>query len=185
MINGIDPQHLQTVHKIAIDMDLTATEDETQGLVDFTLSGELPAGTLKERAMRGLFGNRYSYRMRYSYGTLGFLTVLKDTYWFGGQRAVPELFMIFAYRPEGFGKTFVQPIYVARRGSSWGERLLGKMGLLAMKLGFYALRDEDGEIYENMRFRPASLLPMDAPVAKFIRWVNRLKPSIWSEPQEV
>lgn len=180
MINGIDPQHLRTVHGIDIEMELSADEDDDRGLADFTLSGTLPVKTFGQRLATGIVGRTYSYRMRYAHGTLGFLTVMKDTYLFGGDRALPELYMIFAYRPDAFGRTLVQPIYLARRRPGVAGRAVQRALLTAMKLGFYVLRDEDGEIYENMRFRPKALLDIDKPVARFIRWVNRLKPSVWS-----
>ena len=47
------------------------------------------------------------------------------------------------------------------------------------------LRDEDGLIYDNIRFRPAALLAMDAPVARFLQFVNRQPPSCWSRRVEV
>lgn len=182
MINGIDPQHLRTVHGIDMDMQLSTQEQSSRGIVDFHLQGLLPSETILERVVRGLLGPRYGYQMRYSYGTMGLLTVLKGTHWFGSDRPIPELYMIFAYRPEGPGVTRVQPIYVTPRSRGWWIR---RVLLWGMKLGFYLLRDEDGMVYENMRFRPANLLPMDSPVARYIGYVNRLEPSPWSRKLEV
>lgn len=180
MINGIDPQHLRTVHGIDIDMDLAVEPGGEPGVVDYTLTGELPAVTRRDRLIRALVGPTYRYRMRYAHGTIGYLTVMKSTRLFGGDIPLPELYMIFAYRPEAPGRTRVQPIYLARARRGLAGRLAARLLLTAMKLGFYVLRDEDGQVYENMRFRPGALLPMDAPVARFIRWVNGLKPSRWS-----
>jgi nitrite reductase/ring-hydroxylating ferredoxin subunit len=174
MINGIDPQHLRTVHDLDIDLELELSEEEGRGVIDFTLDGALPAGTLRERIVRSLLGERYSYRMRYGHGTIGCLTVMK------GVRLVPELYMLFAYRPLARGRTLVQPIYLTPRRDGFLGRVLGWLLLRIMKFGFYVLRDEDGLIYENMRFQPGALLAMDAPVSKFVAHVNRLEPSLWS-----
>ena len=49
------------------------------------------------------------------------------------------------------------------------------------KRGFYFLQGEDGEVYDNIRFNTDCLLPIDSPVAKYIGYINRLTPSIWSK----
>ena len=180
MINGIDPQHLRTVHRIHIDMDVSVERSEDGRILDISLSGAFPDATLKERVGKRVLGGTYRYSMRYVDGTLGMLSVLQDTRLMGTGPALPSTHMIFAYRPMASRRTFVQPIYVARRRAGVTGRVATRALLTAMKLGFAVLRDEDGAIYENMRFRPANLLPMDAPVARFLSWVDTLPPSEWS-----
>lgn len=179
MINGIDPQHLRTVHGIDIDMDMQVAEDRP-GLLDITLTGELPRARPAERAVRALLGPTYSYKMRYAEGSIGCLTILRGVSWFGGGTPLPELYMIFAYRPEGPGRTLVQPIYLARRRPGWVGALTARFLMFLTRRAFFALQGEDGKVYENMRFQPGALLPVDAPVARFVGWVNRLEPSRWS-----
>ena len=98
----------------------------------------------------------------------------------GGKRKLPELTMIFAYRPLEPGRTLVQPIYLAPKGSGLFGGLKARFKCHATRRAFFALRDEDGQIYENIRFHPGTLLPIDAPVARFISRVNQLEPSKWS-----
>jgi nitrite reductase/ring-hydroxylating ferredoxin subunit len=183
MINGIDPQHLRTVHGIDIEMQMDLDENERQGLLDITLTGELPSGRPVERFARWLLGTHYSYRMRYSNASIGCLTILKGVSWFGSGRPLPELYMIFAFRPLAHGKTLVQPIYVTRKRTGLGGRLLGRFLMWLTERAFFALQGEDGRVYENMRFQPNALLPIDAPVEKFIGHVNRLEPSLWSRSE--
>jgi phenylpropionate dioxygenase-like ring-hydroxylating dioxygenase large terminal subunit len=180
MINGIDPQHLRTVHGIDIAMQMDLHENDRQGLIDITLSGELPAARWRERAARRLLGARYSYRMRYAQASIGCLTMLKGVSWFGGGRSIPELYMIFAYRPLARGRTLVQPIYLARRRAGVRGWLVERFLMWLTRRMMLALQGEDGKVYENMRFATEALLPIDAPVAKFIAHVNRLEPSPWS-----
>ncbi|HYR33652.1 MAG TPA: aromatic ring-hydroxylating dioxygenase subunit alpha [Burkholderiales bacterium] len=182
MINGIDPQHLRTVHGIDIAMEMDLHESEAQGLLDITLTGELPAARAVERAARWLLGPRYSYRMRYANASIGCLTMLKGVSWFGSGRPLPELYMIFAYRPLARGRTLVQPIYLARRGAGIKGWLAARFLMWLTKRAMLALQGEDGLVYENMRFQPGALLPMDAPVVRFISHVNRLEASKWSAP---
>jgi len=180
MINGIDPQHLRTVHDLHFDMELSLEEDERRRIIDFALRGEMPQVTAKERFARRLLGESYEYRMRYADATIGALTLMKNVFLFGGKRRLPELHMLFAYRPLERGQTLVQPIYLARkRPGLWGS--LVSWGLIGMvQLAFKALQGEDGKVYENMRFNPNILLPIDEPVARYISYVERLEPSRWS-----
>jgi len=181
MINGIDPQHLSTVHGIRIDMQLEAKEDEAKGLYDFVLRGETPSKTVKERIVRALLGPVYAYGMRYSRGTIGVLTLAKDVRLFGTGPLLPEIYMLYAYRPIEPGKTEVQPIYLARRRRGPFGWLFSRALMWAMRIAYAVLRDEDGAIYDDIRFDPKNLLKMDAPVARYIAWVNRQTPSLWSK----
>jgi hypothetical protein len=87
--------------------------------------------------------------------------------------------MIFAYRPIEKGRTLVQPIYLTRRRSGVTGELGSRFLLWLTKRAFFALQGEDGAVYENMRFFPANLLPIDRPVAQYIQYVNKLPPSPW------
>ena len=40
---------------------------------------------------------------------------------------------------------------------------------------YHVLRDEDGAVYDNMRFNPKNLLKVDGPVARYIGYVNRCR----------
>ena len=51
MINGIDPQHLKTVHEINIDVDLEMKADHPNEL-EIELGGETPGLNFKERVIR-------------------------------------------------------------------------------------------------------------------------------------
>ena len=138
----------------------------------------LPADTLAGRALRAVLGPRYRYSMRYADGNLGLLAILEDVRPFG--RPFDGTHMLFAYTPLEPGRTRVQPIYVARAGTGVRQRLqaLAKVGVMARAYGL--LRDEDGIIYDNIRFHPGALLDMDAPIARYVAYVNRLQASAWS-----
>ena len=49
------------------------------------------------------------------------------------------------------------------------------------KLAYYFLRGEDGMIYDNIRFNPNAVLNIDEPLVKYMSYVNKLQPSIWSK----
>ncbi|MEO0351263.1 MAG: aromatic ring-hydroxylating dioxygenase subunit alpha [Cyanobacteria bacterium P01_A01_bin.15] len=172
MINGIDVQHLQTVHQLPVELALSLHQENEH--IDFTLSGELLNTNWRERLGRAVLGPRYAYSMRYAHGCLGLLTMMKEVRW------VPPLYMLYAYRPLTSGETLVQPIYVTRKRPGIGGWVVTHLLLWLTRLSYYALRGEDGKIYDNIRFSTERLLPVDEPIARYVKYVNGLVPSRWS-----
>ena len=174
MMNGIDAQHLNTVHRLSVDMDLSLNHDADGDIIDFTMTGDLPDSTLWSRLSRRFLGTSYTYSMRYADGCLGLLTMLKKS------RLLPPLHMLYAYLPLPEGGAKIQPIYVTRRRKGPIGWVINHLLLLTTRLCYYALRGEDGKIYDNIQFDPKSLLPIDEPLVEYMRYVNGLKPSCWS-----
>lgn len=179
MINGLDAQHLRTVHRIPLDMTLKTAEADDGRTIEFRMEATLPAASPGQRGVRFLLGPSYAYSMRYVDATVGLLRTLEDVRWFGRWHAEPTR-MLFAYTPLGVGRGQVQPIYISPRPAGWVGRVAAWTRLAATVLGFLWLRDEDGKIYDNIRFQPNALLAIDSGVARFIRYVNRLPLSRWS-----
>lgn len=175
MMNGIDAQHLRTVHKLNVEMELSLNQNMTGNVIDFTMRGEIPSKTWRERLMRKILGKQYEYSMRYADGCIGLLTMMKQVRW------LPSLHMIYAYTPIAPDKTRIQPIYVTEKKVGLLGKLVTRSLLLLTRLSYYFLRDEDGLIYDNIRFQPQVLLEIDAPLVKYMHYVNQLKPSIWSK----
>ncbi len=171
MINGIDVQHLQTVHHLPVDLELSLQQQGEQ--IDFTLSGELLNTNWRERLARAILGPRYAYSMRYAHGCLGLLTMMQEVRW------LPKLHMLYAYRPAG-NTTVIQPIYVTQKRAGLLGAVMAHLLLWLTRLSYYALRGEDGKIYDNIRFSTERLLPVDAPIVHYIKYVNGLVPSRWS-----
>jgi len=175
MMNGIDAQHLQTVHKLNIKMDLSLQENKSGNIIDFTLSGEFPRTTFREKVARRILGNDYEYTMRYADGCIGLLTIMKKV------RFIPPLHMIYAYTPLKDRKTRIQPIYITRKREGIMGWLISRFLLLLTKLAYYFLRGEDGMIYDNIHYNANALLNIDQPLVKYMNYVNQLQPSIWSK----
>jgi phenylpropionate dioxygenase-like ring-hydroxylating dioxygenase large terminal subunit len=177
MINGIDPQHLKTVHNLDIEMKIDIAEQKNGTLMDITLTGKIGSRRLAEKMARFFLGDKYSYSMRYDHGNNGLLTLMKDVSFFSHKW--PTLHMIFAYRPMVKGRIEVHPIYLTKKRSGFSGMIVSKILLWMTKRAFLALQGEDGAVYENMRFYPMNLLSIDQPVGQYIQYVNKLKPSAW------
>lgn len=174
MMNGIDAQHLKTIHHLDIQMELSLQQHQGGTQIDFTMQGTFPQSTWRERLGQRFLGSTYEYSMRYADGCLGLLTMMKQV------RLFPPLHMIFAYTPIAPGRTRIQPIYVTARRSGPIGWVLTRFLLFCTRLAYYMLRDEDGLIYDNIRFNPDLLLKIDAPLARYMEYVNHLEPSRWS-----
>lgn len=182
MINGIDVQHLATVHGIRLELQVQIDEQPEQAQIDLTLTGRPPTRTWLERLSSAALGGRYSYQMRYSGASVGLLTTLRDVALFGRLR-VPRTRMLFAYQPIRPGRTRVWPVFLTERRSGPLGAALDYALLALMYAGFRVLRDADGAVYDHIRFQPRALLPQDAPVARFFTYTNRLEPSEWAPVQ--
>jgi phenylpropionate dioxygenase-like ring-hydroxylating dioxygenase large terminal subunit len=178
MMNGIDAQHLRTVHGLSVAMDLALKEGDDAGVIDFTMSGEVPGANVKERIMQRFLGAQYSYSMRYADGCMGLLTTMKQVRW------LPPLHMIYAYKPLPGGRTEIVPIYVTAKREGPIGWLKSQFLLTLTRLTYYFLRGEDGQIYDNIRFAPNALLPIDAPLVHYMNYVNQLSPSCWSRADD-
>jgi len=180
MINGIDPQHLSTVHRIHMHMEIQI-EQAHKNLIEIELTGKIPESTRRERIARKILGENYSYAMKYADGCVAALTVMKNVKFFGKKGLIPELYMIFAYKMIEPGQVHVQPIFLTKkRQGLWGA-LYARFCLFLTRLSFRSLQGEDGQVYDNIRFSTRNLLGMDAPVARYIKYINQLTPSKWSQ----
>lgn len=174
MMNGIDAQHLKTVHHLDIQMQLSLQQSAAGTQMEFTMQGFFPQSTRRERLGRILLGSTYEYSMQYAHGCVGLLTMMKNV------RLVPPLYMIFAYTPIAPNKTRIQPIYVTKKRPGIIGKSIASLLLLCTRLAYYMLRDEDGKIYDNIKFYPQNLLSIDTPLTHYMEYVNRLQPSRWS-----
>jgi phenylpropionate dioxygenase-like ring-hydroxylating dioxygenase large terminal subunit len=175
MMNGIDAQHLRTVHNLDVEMELSLQPERNAAIIDFTLTGNLPQKTRRDRLLTSILGNQYTYTMCYAHGCIGMLTMMKNV------RRLPPLHLIYAFTPLASGKTQVQPIYITRKRSGIVGWIASQILLLLTQFCYYFLRDEDGKIYDNIRFNSDHLLAIDAPIQHYMDYVNTLKPSRWSK----
>ncbi|GAC1492249.1 MAG: hypothetical protein NVS2B14_04900 [Chamaesiphon sp.] len=178
MMNGIDAQHLKTIHHLDIKMELSLHRGESGRQIDFTMRGQFPQTTFRERLGQRFLGSTYEYSMRYADGCIGLLTMMKNV------RLFPTLHMMFAYTPIAHGRTRIQPIYVSEKRTGILGYLLNQFFLLCTRLAYYMLRDEDGNIYDNIKFNPNTILSIDTPLVQYMEYVNQLEQSQWSHCSE-
>lgn len=183
MINGIDPQHLSTVHNINMEMDVSIKEEHATS-IDIQLQGKIPCKTFGEKIIKKILGDNYSYSMKYADGCVAGLSVMKGVLFFGQANVLPTLHMIFAYQQVSKGRVKVSPIFLTKNRRGIFGQFLNWFWLRITVLAFHSLQGEDGAVYENIRFNTQNLLKIDAPVTKYIQYINKLKASKWSKHYE-
>ena len=178
MVNGLDAQHLRTVHGMGIDMKVSINEGE--GVIDFVLEGPVPSASLSGRLTKFFLGPSYSYAMRYVGASIAALVLLRGVHFLRPTWVWPELYMIFAYRPLPDGGSMTQPIFVAERRPGVLGWLRGLMLRRAVRVAYHFLEEDDQRIYDNIRFQAKNMLSIDSAVARYVRFVEALTPSDWS-----
>lgn len=179
MVNGIDAQHLNTIHSLSVKMQPIISEPR-KDYFNVKMSGEFTKQNKRTKWMSWLFGGRYSYNMLYTHGSIGFLTMMQDVRLFGKFK-VPTLNMLYAYNPLQEKQTQIIPIYITKQRRGAFGYLKSSILLYLTKRFFYFLKDEDGQIYENIQFNTNRFLKIDQPIAKYVAYINRLTPSKWSK----
>ena len=116
--------------------------------------------------------------MRYAGSTIGYLKALEGIKLFG-MINFPTIYATFGYRQVENKHTVIQPVFLTRKRTGFWGKILSWGHLKLTEMIYNKLKNEDGEIYENIRFTP-HLTVEDSNIAHFISYVNRLPKSSFS-----
>lgn len=173
LLNALDLQHVNTVHALSLKVEAKHYEAEDKSFIHYDFKG-----TFLEGRQKFISGGGYKYSVRYSGSTIGFLKALEGIRLFG-KIPFPPIYATFGYRQTGEKKTFIQPVFLAPKRKGFIGVLKTKLQLLMTEIIYNRLKNEDGEIYENIRFTP-NFSEADSNIVTFVAHVNRLKPSVFS-----
>ncbi len=181
MMNSIDEQHMRTVHKLSVKLNV---EHWTKGKRFFIgFNGPVLTDTFIGKCHKFFFGDSYRSSVLFEDGNLGLLTTGIDIK-FLNRWKIPTGYFIFSHTFIEKGKNQVIPIIVTPRRKGITGFLFSWAYLRLNKICMKYLAHQDGKIiYGNLRFRQDGLLPgIDGPTAKWISFVNKeIEPSIWSK----
>lgn len=180
MVGGIDLAHFSTVHGLDVDFSVAVTE--SAAVADWQLDGVVPATGWRSRLAAWLLGGRISYDARFAGGSIVTLTYGPRSRWFGGERPVPAMHILWGAVAQQSGVSDVHIFLVAPRGPGWWGRAVAavRLGLTAALLA--VLRDDDVKAFPFMRFELGRLLQEDGAVSRLVRFLDRLPASPWSAP---
>jgi phenylpropionate dioxygenase-like ring-hydroxylating dioxygenase large terminal subunit len=163
--NGLDLQHFKTVHELDF-VEEPVLDEPDRFRARLTMRIRLRAHNLFERALRPLAGE--------------ILTVCFTTW--GGNLATIEgrlgplpLLVLFTHRPLEQGRSASQTFLFAPRQQGIKQLLqLDRCLLFVGKLVMAYILIKDRELLDDLDFRD-NLVESDAPLAAFIRQVNRME----------
>lgn len=184
MMNSIDEQHMRSVHKLPMDLDVAIHEEGTRFKVDF--SGKTLENDWMGQLQAFFIGKKWRSSVLFVDGCLGLLTIMIDLKLFN-RWPLPKGYFIFSQTFTEKGKTVVWPIIVTEKRKGVLGFLFSWTLIRVHKVLMWFLAFQDGRvIYKNLRFNQSGLLPeIDNASARWMAFTNKvIEPSIWSRKPE-
>jgi phenylpropionate dioxygenase-like ring-hydroxylating dioxygenase large terminal subunit len=164
MVNAIDEQHFQTVHRMPGHILSMTPEAKTQTYIAFRNTGRVPTQSFFGRMIAPLYKNALTYDLDYWYGSTGTVTLGPDFL---------HLYLMFALRLSDDGKTegFAVAFTRARKGIfglafNWLVLEVTKLAGLYFALG-------DTRVFQTIRFDFKTPIHADRAVIAFIHHLER------------
>lgn len=172
LLNALDIQHVNTVHALELKVTSQHFESEDKSFIHYDFQGTFNAENPKGKRSAYLSGGGYSYSVRYAGSTVGFLKALQGIRLLG-KIPFPPIYATFGYRQAQDKRTYIQPIFLTKKRKGIIGRIKSSLHLWFTELIYNRLKNEDGSIYENIRFTP-HFTQEDSNIISFVAHVNRL-----------
>jgi phenylpropionate dioxygenase-like ring-hydroxylating dioxygenase large terminal subunit len=172
MINAIDAQHFNSVHRLPVDLNLEPTEI-SESCILFRNTTRLPRTSAFTRFLGRFYRDALTYVLCYWFASTGSVTIGPDRLHFH---------IMFTLRPTAGGRAEGQTILVTRRrrglfGKVWARALL----LLTRAVGDYFAKG-DTLIFKSIRFNLRTPIKADLPIIRFIQHAERQRATAWGLP---
>jgi phenylpropionate dioxygenase-like ring-hydroxylating dioxygenase large terminal subunit len=177
LINALDLQHVNTVHALEMEVNSQVQVAIDKSYIHYDFQTKFKKDSRKGRMSGLITGGGYEYSVRYYSGTIGFLRALDKIKLFK-KIPFPSIYGVFGYCPQSDGSTKIYPIFITKKRRGLGK-IISFFNLQMTQMIYTNLKNEDGEIYENIRFSP-TFVAEDSNITKFIAYINDLKSSLFS-----
>jgi phenylpropionate dioxygenase-like ring-hydroxylating dioxygenase large terminal subunit len=169
MINAIDAQHFNSVHRLPVNLQLEPTVISEHTILFRNTIRVEPRSPLT-RLVKRFYKDALTYILCYWFGSTGTVTIGPDFLHFH---------IIFALRPTADGRSEGQTILVTRKrkgafGKAFSRVLLG----LTRIVGAYFAKG-DTRIFESIRFNLRTPIKADASIIRFIQHVEEQRTIAW------
>lgn len=175
LLNALDIQHVNTVHALELSVSAKHHEAQDSSYIHYDFEGKFLTDSKAGKRNAFLSGGGYQFSVRYSGSTVGFLKALQGIKLFG-KIPFPSIYATFGYRQVEKSGTFIQPVFLTPKRKGIIGKIKSALHLMMTEFIYNRLKNEDGEIYENIRFTP-NLTAEDVNITSFIAHVNRLPKS--------
>jgi phenylpropionate dioxygenase-like ring-hydroxylating dioxygenase large terminal subunit len=173
MINAIDAQHFNSVHKLVVDLNMAATKlsDRT---IQFSNVTPMPTKHFFLRWASQFYKKALTYEMTYWYGNTGSVMIGPDFLHF---------YIIFALRPTLDGLTEGQTILVTKHRPGVFGAVANKFLLFATKIVGNYFAKGDTVIFSRIKFKFQTPIKADRAIIQFVEHYEKQKEALgWIKP---
>ncbi|TVP66657.1 MAG: aromatic ring-hydroxylating dioxygenase subunit alpha [Nodularia sp. (in: Bacteria)] len=165
MINPIDAQHLNTVHKLTSEIHFEKQEINQNAIV-FTNAKPNNGNSFLEKLMRPFCKNS-AYNICYWYGSTNIVTFGPDCF---------HIHIIFAVRLLERGKSEVQIMLMSKKRQGIFGWLYNRLVLWLTKIVGINFVQDDLKILETIKFDLKTPIKADKSIMQFVNHLERQKP---------
>ena len=165
MINPIDAQHLNTVHKLTSDINFERQELNQNAIV-FTNKTPNNGNSFLEKLMRP-FSKNSTYNICYWYGSTNIVTLGTDCF---------HIHVMFAVRLMEGGKSEVQTILISKKHQGIFGWFYNRFVLWLTKMVGKNFVQDDLKIFETINFDLKTPIKADHSIMEFVNHLERQKP---------
>ena len=179
MLGGIDLLHFASVHGLEAKFkyDIKDRDDET---ADWEIEGAFPETGWRPRLGRWFLGESFKYTARFSGGSVVSLTYGPDQRFGGNGRPLTPMAVLWGCVAGADGISGIDVFLVTPKRKGIFGGLKSQIYLAFTALLLSVLRDDDIKAFPHMRFQINNALLEDQCAIRFVKWVERLRPSAWS-----
>ncbi|MEA5552137.1 aromatic ring-hydroxylating dioxygenase subunit alpha [Anabaena cylindrica UHCC 0172] len=169
MINAIDAQHFNTVHKMLSEFNFEKQELNENAITFSNTTQDSPDSFLI-KLIRPFYKNPVTYSLCYWYGSTGMVTVGPEFLHF---------YIMFTLRLIEDGKAEGQAIFITKKRPSIFGRLYNKFLLWLTKILAQYFIENDSRIFETIQFNLKTPIQADQSITQFINHLERQKSLKW------
>ncbi|MBW4642255.1 MAG: aromatic ring-hydroxylating dioxygenase subunit alpha [Goleter apudmare HA4340-LM2] len=169
LINTIDAQHFNTVHKL-VSTIVFAREELHQNAINFTNITPSCEDTLLIKLIRPFYKNSLTYSVCYWYGSIGTATFGPDFLHFH---------IMFAMRPLAEGKAEIQTLFIVKRYKGMNGWLYNQFVLWLTKIASEYFLKADIKIFQKIKFDLKTPINVDQSIVQFINHLERQNALSW------
>ncbi|TAE57399.1 MAG: aromatic ring-hydroxylating dioxygenase subunit alpha [Nostocales cyanobacterium] len=169
MINAIDTQHFNTVHKLLSEFNF-AKQEINENSITFTNTTDESPDSFLIKLIRPLYKKPVNFSLCYWYGMTGFITI---------GIGILQFNIMFASRLSEAGKADIQTIFLAKKRQS----ILGKLSnILILWLSQFVIEyfiRNDAKILRTIQFKLKSPIDFDQAIIDFVNHLENQKALKW------
>ncbi|YAF94529.1 MAG: Rieske 2Fe-2S domain-containing protein [Nodularia sp. CChRGM 3473] len=169
MINAIDIQHFNTVHKLASDI-VFEKQELHQNAITFVNTKYDGREAFFLKVIRPFYKNAITYRVCYWYGSTGIVTIGTDFL---------HVHIMFTLRLLEAGKSAAQSLIMIKKRQGIFGWLYNLFVLWLAKTFVKHFIQGDTKVFQTMQFNLKTPIKADQSIMQFINHLERQKPLNW------